>query len=112
MTPTADYLHEAFDCTRIVLVETFLGMSKLAVDNKDIINNLFAIGYEYMQKGKWIVSKYIFNALNKMKGQKDADIWCNTVNFYVSCKNLGKYMIFIRILLQELIPRNVRILVV
>lgn len=88
LTPTADYLHEAFDCTRIVLVETFLGMSKLAVDNKDIINNLFAIGYEYMQKGKWIVSKYIFNALNKMKGQKDADIWCNTVNFYVSCKNL------------------------
>lgn len=88
LSPTESYLNNAFDCTRIVLVETFLGITKLAEDDGDIISELFSIGYDYMQKKKWRVSKYIFKALDRLKGQNDADRWCNTVNFYVSCKNL------------------------
>ncbi|MCR4754321.1 MAG: hypothetical protein K5868_02205 [Lachnospiraceae bacterium] len=88
LSPTESYLNNAFDSTRIVLVETFLGITKLAVDVENVINKLFLIGYDYMQKEKWIVSKYIFRALDRFKGQSEADKWCNTVNFYVSCKNL------------------------
>lgn len=88
LSPTKEYIQESLDCTRIIIVETFLGMTKLADDKEDIINHLFDIAFEYMQKNKWQVSKYIFNALNNAKGQSDAQIWCNTVNYFVSCKNL------------------------
>lgn len=88
LKPTEEYLQNAFDCTRIVLVETFLGITKLAEDKEDIISNMFLLGYDYMQKGKWKVSKYIFNALNRLEEQSDADRWCNTVNYYISCKNM------------------------
>ena len=88
LSPNNGYLNNAFDCTRIVLVETFLGINKLAEDDNKVINELFLIGYDYMQKKKWMVSKHIFKELGGLKGQSDADKWCNTVNFYVSCKNL------------------------
>lgn len=88
LSPTDTYLMDAFNCTRIVLVETFWGFIKLSEDKEDIIDDLFLIGYDYMQKGKWVVSKYIFNALGRIKGQSDADKWVNTVNYYISCKNL------------------------
>lgn len=88
LNPTASYLKMAFDCTRIVIIETFFGMEKLVQDKKDYSRKLFVIGYDYLRKGKWKVSKYIFNSLNRIDGQSDADIWCNKVNYYVSCKNL------------------------
>lgn len=55
LSPTESYLNNAFDCTRIVLVETFLGITKLAEDDGDIISELFSIGYDYMQKKKWSI---------------------------------------------------------
>lgn len=88
LAPTESYLNNAFDCTRIVLVETFLGITKLAEDKENITNELFMFGYDYMLKKKWVVSKYIFKALCGLNEQNDADKWINTVNYYISCKNL------------------------
>ena len=88
LNPTKKYLEKAFNCVRIVIIETFLGMSKLEDDKEELANELFSVGYNYMIKSKWEVSKYIFKSLNRIEGQSEADIWCNKVNYYVSCKNI------------------------
>ena len=90
LTPTSSYLKMAFDCTRIIIIETFLGMTKLLHEKTEFAKKLFVIGYDYMLKSKWKVSKYIFNslALERIDGQSAADIWYSKVNYYVSCKNL------------------------
>lgn len=88
LNPSAGYLKAAFDCTRIVIAETFLGMSKLEEDKNAFAQKLFLIGYDYLLKCKWEVCKYIFKALIEFGGQSDADVWCSKVNYYVACKNL------------------------
>ncbi len=62
-------------------------MAKLDKE-EDLASKFFSIGYDYLLKGRWEVSKYIFHSLNRIGGQTEADIWCNKVNYYVSCKNL------------------------
>ncbi len=86
--PSKDYILDAIDCTRIVIIETILGFIKLSADKSNIIDKLFLIGFRYMSEKKWSVSKYIYNALMNIDGQSDADLWRNRVNYFVSCKNL------------------------
>ena len=88
LSPTKDYLLNAIDCTRIVVVETFLGLIKISADKTEIIDSLFTIGFKYMMEEKWTVSKYIYNALMTLDGQNDASMWCNKVNYFVCCKNI------------------------
>ena len=86
--PTTKYLKKAFDCTRIVLIETFIGMSKLEENKQEFRSKLFIIGYEYLLKGKLEVCKCLFGLLMKVEEQSEVDLWCSKVNYYVACKNL------------------------
>lgn len=88
LVPSKDYLLEAIDCTRIVVIETILGLIKLASDKSDVVDTLFSIGFRYMLENKWTVSKYIFNALMNLGGQNDADLWRTKVNYFICCKNI------------------------
>lgn len=88
LDPSFEYLESAFDCTRIVLLETFWGMAKLEEDIDAFVDKLFLIGYDYLLKGKWNVCKYIFSSLMHFDEQSEADVWCDKVNYYVACKNL------------------------
>lgn len=88
LNPSAEYLEKAFNCTRIVVVKTFLGMSKLEGDKKNFAKRLFLLGYDYLLNSNWEVCKYIFGSLIKIEGQDEVDVWCSKVNYYVACKNM------------------------
>ena len=88
LTPTRKYLLEAIDCTRIVIIETVLGLMKICSDKDKVIKSLFIIGFRYMTENKWKVSKYIFNILMHIEEQSAVDLWLDRVNYYISCKNL------------------------
>lgn len=88
LTPTREYLLEAIDCTRIMIIETILGLTKICSDKSNVIKRLFNIGFKYMIESKWKVSKYIFNVLMHLDEQNEVSLWCNKVNYYISCKNL------------------------
>lgn len=88
LTPSNSYILNALDCTRIVIIETVFGLMKICSDKSDVVDKLFDIGFRYMSEKKWKVSKYIFNTLMKMDGQSDIDLWCNKVNYLISCKNI------------------------
>lgn len=91
LSPSYDYLLDAIDCTRLVIIQTILGLLKICSDKSDrsdVIDSIFLSGYDFMIKNKWKMSKYIFHALMTTQGQSEANSWRNKVNYYISCKNL------------------------
>lgn len=85
------YLKNAFEITQIVIYGTIIGLGKLSSNVSAILNRLFDLGFQHMLDDEWRISEYIFGNLLKHKGQDNAELLCNKINYWISIKNQGRF---------------------
>lgn len=82
------YIEDSFQKVLIILYGTFWELIKISKHEHDSFAKfMFDQGFNYMVKGKWSVSKFIFGLLMHDKNQSEIDRICNKMNYWISLKN-------------------------
>lgn len=82
-----DYLINALDITRKIIIKTLFGFNNLCSDKSELAKVIFDIGYKYMTEKKWEISQYCFTIIMDYPELSEADLWQSKVNYYISKKN-------------------------
>ncbi len=84
-----DYLENAFALTRLMLIDTYFGLRKVADDAAEITAWISSYGYNCLVEKKWSQAKYIFSVLLQDDKMQSIDQLIAKVNYWIAVKNLN-----------------------
>ena len=82
------YLENAFQLTRLMLIDTFLGLRKIADDKEQLISWISSYGYDCLIEKQWEQAKYIYKVILQDDNMKSIDKLIAKINYWISIKNL------------------------